>query len=151
MIEKIFQPAPHPGVALFGAVLSFFGVMAYQFTSEPDFAAAQYAFVAAAVALLLTGSILLFNFFWGLRLDLSVARDGILTSARITKVAEQRGGKGFPKQWWLILYTFIDATGREQRGEVHELDSERGPTWKVGDSLKLRYHPAAPSIIRWLD
>lgn len=148
---KIFTPVPHPGLALFGAVLGFFAFISYQFTLEAEFAAVRTVFTGAAIVLAFISLVCLVNFFWGLRLDLSLGKEGLTTTARITRIEECHGGKGRPALWWQIHFTFMDASGRQQESSYDETDAEAGRKWKVGDSVRIRFHPAAPSIYRWLD
>lgn len=148
---KIFRPVPHPGIALFGAVLGFFAFISYQFTLEPEFASLRVVFTGAALLLGFFSLVLLINFFWGLRLELSLGKEGIMSTARITRIEQRAGGKGRPELWWQIYFTYLDNSGRQREDVYDETDAEAGKKWRVGDSVRIRFHPEEPSIYRWLD
>jgi hypothetical protein len=136
------KPNPHPGIALFAFVIGFFGFMAWQLAREMP----RIAVIAriVAVALLLLGAWLMVKFLYGLGLDRTVHRDGLLTQGRITGVEEMHGGKGRPDHWWMVHFEMTDAGGTVHRTYFHE-DGDR--RWKVGDAIDIRYHPAAPAAI----
>ena len=136
------KPNPHPGIALFGFVLGFFGFMAWQLTRELP----QVAFLARLVsaALIVLSAWLLVKFFYGLRLDLTVKRDGLLTQGRVTRIEEMHGGKGRPDLWWLVHFQMTSADGLIHVAYFIEDNQLR---WKVGDAVAIRYHPSAPATI----
>jgi hypothetical protein len=150
-ILRVFRPMPYPSVALFALVMGFFGSLAIAKASGVQFAPASIALRIAGIVLLGSSLYLVISFARGLILDLSLGRQGLTASARITSIEARSGGKGYPRQWWLISYTFVDERGVTRAGTVEELDQDHAGKWKVGDSIRLRYHPEEPSIFRWLD
>lgn len=110
----------------------------------------RWAMVALGVGLTAASFYLIVSFVRGLRLDLSLKRDGVTTYARISRIEEKSGGKGHPRKWWLIHYAFHDESGKVHEGKVEEPARSGTAKWKVGDSAPIRYHPEEPSIFRWL-
>lgn len=130
---RFAPPNPHPGLALFGAVIGFFGFIAWHLlplASLPLFGLSVY---------------LLACFLRGLRMHLALGREGVTGEARITKIEECHGGKGRPRDWWIVHYEMRDGSGVQHRGTF---DRENTLPWSVGESVPLRYHPDAPSIFR---
>ena len=146
----MFKPIPHPGVLLFGVVLGFFAYIAYQMTSNTELAPARVPLQALSIVLAATSVYLIVCFARGLRMDLALKNEGVLTFARVTAVKEGHRGKGMPEHWWLINFEFRDANGVEHRGEFVEDYDLAKRIWKAGDNAKIRYHPEEPSIFRWL-
>ncbi|HUP59402.1 MAG TPA: hypothetical protein VNA69_03160 [Thermoanaerobaculia bacterium] len=130
---RLVPPNPHPGVALFGVVIGFFGYIAWNF--HP----------LASVPLFALSAWLLACFLRGLRMHLALGREGVTSVGRITKIVECHGGKGRPENWWIVHYEMRDQHGTLHRGTF---DEENTLPWKEGGSVTLRYHPEAPSIFR---
>lgn len=74
-----------------------------------------------------------------------------MSTARITRIEQRAGGKGRPELWWQIYFTYLDNSGRQREDVYDETDAEAGRKWRVGDSVRIRFHPEEPSIYRWLD
>jgi hypothetical protein len=118
--------------------------------SETDLAAVRTALTALSIGLAVTSFYLIICFVRGLRMDLALKRDGMLTYARITEVKEGHGGKNMPEHWLRLNFEFQDASGRVRRDEIVENYQPGDRKWKAGDMAKVRYHPEEPSIYRWI-
>ena len=140
MIARLFPPIPDPRAALFGVIGT---ILSFGFLGNAS------GIVRGFGALVLTGcAYLLVCFVRGLRLDLAIHRDGLVTPVRITRIEEHRR-RGHP--WWSVHFTFTDAAGVVHENDFAEEEEGGGTKWKVGQTAQIRYHPAAPSIFRILE
>jgi hypothetical protein len=137
---NLFKPRPEPVFALLAIVVGVFGF----FTLEKTRAGAAALFVVAAW--------LLISFIRGLVIDLSIAKEGLMTSGRVTKVEHKKEKrKGEEVEWWDVYFTFTDNSGAAHEESIDLWDRDEARRYEVGSSVKIRYHPHYPEMWRWME
>ncbi len=140
MFSAIFKPRPYPAFVLLSIILVVFGFNLLRLTR-----------IGGAV-LFVVAAVLLTSFIRGLVIDLSIAKEGLMTSARVTKVEHKKAQrKGEEVEWWDIYFTFTDNSGAAHEESIDLWDSEEASKYPVGSGVKIRYHPRYPEMWRWID
>jgi hypothetical protein len=112
-----------------------------------------WAFIGAPLGLGVAFSALGGTFVW---LGVSQARKeqrlrehGTTTDATVVAI-EPTGTRVNGRYLWHVRYTYEDLHGAVHDGESGYLDAEEARSFRVGDTVFVRYDPASPATSAWL-
>jgi len=148
MLGRIFRPLTSPAVALLAVILVALGGTALTRTRTIAFDPARIAVGVAGACMLAAAAYLVICFIRGVKLDLSVAREGMVATARITRIENAPTKHG---REWLVHFVFTDITGASRENHFTEDDDGGGSKWRIGQHREIRYHRDEPSIYRLVD
>lgn len=139
MLSFLFKPRTYPAFVLL-AIMAVIAAVAL-IRTVPVLAWTCFA----------TAAVLLISFARGVTIDLAIAKHGLQTFGRVTKIEHKNvmdHGRRDDVTW--LYFTFTDSSGatHEQRMILEPPDNAN---FVVGSSVRIRYHPRYPEMWRWLE
>ena len=95
------------------------------------------------------GGLIFLNGMRGIARELSLARNGLITTATVTDVSESDVSFNGIAQW-RIRYRYHDQRGREHAGESGPMPPEEARDWQAGKQGHVRFDARAPKKSVWI-
>lgn len=135
-------------VALLGAIASY--LLLAQMIGRDGLI---WAFIAAPVGIGVSFSALGGTFIWlgvkQARTEQQLRQFGTTTEATVVAI-ERTGARVNRRRLWHIQYTYEDLHGTIHPGESGYLEADEAHSFKVGETVLVRYDPASPATSIWL-